>query len=93
MLLAGSCILQGTRASQVLPFSILRRTIWSGSIQYFQKTKPANFRAGLNFQRTKPTNSMAGLNFLDQELQVQWFFDPYNNLHFCVSGSPVSAFE
>lgn len=53
--------------------------VWSGSIQYFQKTKPANFRAGLNF--------------LDQWFQVQWFFDPYNNLHFWVSGSPVSAFE
>jgi hypothetical protein len=33
------------------------------------------------------------LNFLDQQFQVQWFFDPYNNLHFWVSGSSVSAFE
>jgi hypothetical protein len=55
------------------------RLVWSGSIQYFQQTKPTNFRAGLNF--------------LDQQFQVQWFFDPYNNLHFGVSGSPVSAFE
>jgi hypothetical protein len=83
-MLASSRILQGTRGSQVLPFSILRRTVWfglvwSGSIQYFQQTKPTNFRVGLNF--------------LDQQFQVQWFFDPYNNLHFGVSGSPVSAFE
>ncbi len=62
-------------------FQYLSRTIWFGLglFNIFQNAKPINFRAGLNF--------------LDQQFQVQWFFDPYNNLHFWVSGSSVSAFE
>jgi hypothetical protein len=37
--------------------------VWSGSIEYFQKTKPANFRAGLNFQRTKTNQFQGRLEF------------------------------
>jgi hypothetical protein len=65
-MLDGSCILQETRGSQVLPFSILiKRTVWFGLWVYsiFSKNKTHQFHGRLEFSENKTNQFQGRLEF------------------------------